>query len=107
MAAASAYQMFIDGRWCDAAGGASTEACSPVTGETIGTVPDGDRDDARRAIASAARAADAWAALTAFERATYMHAVGDAIEARRDALADTLTLDQGKPRHTEALRRGG
>ena len=31
-----------------------------------------------------------------------MHAVGDVIEARRDELARTLTLDQGKPLHAEA-----
>src|SRR3712207_3784478 len=31
-----------------------------------------------------------------------MHAIGDAIEARRDALARTLTLDQGKPLRAEA-----
>ena len=31
-----------------------------------------------------------------------MHAVGDAIEARRDELARTLTLDQGKPLAAEA-----
>ena len=31
-----------------------------------------------------------------------MHAVGDVIESRRDELARTLTLDQGKPLHAEA-----
>ena len=35
-----------------------------------------------------------------------MHAVGDAIEARRDELARTLTLDQGKPLARRGLRRG-
>ena len=39
---------------------------------------------------------------TAFERAAKMHAVGDIIESRRDELARTLTLDQGKPLHAEA-----
>jgi acyl-CoA reductase-like NAD-dependent aldehyde dehydrogenase len=41
--------------------------------------------------------------MTAFERAAKMHAVGDVIEARRDDLARTLTLDQGKPLRAEAL----
>jgi acyl-CoA reductase-like NAD-dependent aldehyde dehydrogenase len=40
--------------------------------------------------------------MTAFERAAKMHAVGDAIERRRDELAKTLTLDQGKPLRAEA-----
>ena len=47
-------------------------------------------------------AADGWARLTAFERAAKMHAVGDIIASRRDALAQTLTLDQGKPLRAEA-----
>jgi succinate-semialdehyde dehydrogenase/glutarate-semialdehyde dehydrogenase len=94
--------MFVDGAWGPSRSGDVFEATSPATGEVIATVPDGDRDDARRAIAAAGRAADGWARLTAFERAARMHAVGDAIESRRDELARTLTLDQGKPLAAEA-----
>ena len=94
--------MFVDGAWVGAGSGETFTAVSPATGEAIGEVPLGGRDDAKRAIAAASRAADVWAALTAFERAAKMHAVADAIEARRDELARTLTLDQGKPLHAEA-----
>jgi acyl-CoA reductase-like NAD-dependent aldehyde dehydrogenase len=94
--------MFVGGAWVDAASGETVAAESPATGETIGEVAQGDREDARRAIAAANRAADAWARLTAFERAAKMHAVADAVEARREELARTLTLDQGKPLHAEA-----
>jgi acyl-CoA reductase-like NAD-dependent aldehyde dehydrogenase len=96
------YRMLIDGEWVDAASGETFAATSPATGATIGTVPQGDRSDARRAIAAANRAFDGWSRLTAFARAAKMHAVGDAIVARRDALARTLTLDQGKPLRAEA-----
>jgi succinate-semialdehyde dehydrogenase/glutarate-semialdehyde dehydrogenase len=94
--------MFVDGAWADAASGATFTAESPATGEAIGEVAEGDRDDARRAIEAANRAADGWSRLTAFERAEKMHAVGDAIGRRRDELARTLTLDQGKPLRAEA-----
>ncbi len=73
-----------------------------MTGETIGTVPQGDRDDAARAIAAARERRRRLGAATAFERAAKMHAVGDIIESRRDELARTLTLDQGKPLRAEA-----
>ncbi|MFT3872341.1 MAG: aldehyde dehydrogenase family protein [Nocardioides sp.] len=96
------YQMFVDGRWQAAAAGATAQAWSPATGEVIGTVPDGDRDDARTAIAAARRAAPVWERLSAFDRATMLHRVADVIESRRDHLARTLTLDQGKPLRTEA-----
>jgi acyl-CoA reductase-like NAD-dependent aldehyde dehydrogenase len=94
--------MYIDGEWVQSRTGETSEATSPATGEAIAEIPQGDREDARRAIAAAAGAADAWARMTAFDRAARMHAVGDAIEARRDALARTLTLDQGKPLRAEA-----
>ncbi len=94
--------MFVDGAWVGAASGETFIAESPVTGEAIGEIPLGNRDDARRAIAAANRAADGWASLTAFERAAKMHVVAETIEERRDELARTLTLDQGKPLHAES-----
>jgi succinate-semialdehyde dehydrogenase/glutarate-semialdehyde dehydrogenase len=103
MAAGTAQQMFFGGQWRPSASGETLAATSPATGEQIGTVPEGDRQDAQAAIAAARAAADGWAGLTAFDRAAKMHAVGDVIESRRDDLARTLTLDQGKPMRTEAL----
>jgi succinate-semialdehyde dehydrogenase/glutarate-semialdehyde dehydrogenase len=103
MTTGTVQQMFVGGRWQPSASGETFQAVSPATGEPIGTVPQGDRHDARRAIAAARAAADGWQRLTAFERAAKMHAVGDLIESRREQLARTLTLDQGKPLRAEAF----
>ena len=103
MATQTAQKMFVGGSWQPSASGETFDATSPATGELIATIPQGDRGDATRAIDAARAAADAWARLTAFERAEKMHAVGDVIEARRDDLARTLTLDQGKPLRAEAF----
>jgi acyl-CoA reductase-like NAD-dependent aldehyde dehydrogenase len=89
--------MFLDGAWAGSLSGETFTAESPATGEAIAEVPRGDRQDAQLAIGAANRAADAWAGATAFERAAAMHRVADEIEKRRDELARTLTLDQGKP----------
>jgi acyl-CoA reductase-like NAD-dependent aldehyde dehydrogenase len=89
--------MFVAGEWTAAQSGETFVADSPATGETIAEVPKGGREDAERAIAAANRAADGWARLTAFERAAALHRVADEVERRRDELAHTLTLDQGKP----------
>jgi acyl-CoA reductase-like NAD-dependent aldehyde dehydrogenase len=102
MVTGTSQNMFVGGEWQPSATGETFQATSPATGEKIGSVPQGDRDDARRAIAAAREAADGWARLTAFDRAAKMHAVGDIIETRRDELARTLTLDQGKPLRAEA-----
>ncbi len=103
MATQTVQQMFVGGSWQPSASGETFDATSPATGELIATVPQGDRGDAQRAIDAARGAADGWARLTAFERAAKMHVIGDLIEARRDGLARTLTLDQGKPLRAEAF----
>jgi acyl-CoA reductase-like NAD-dependent aldehyde dehydrogenase len=94
--------MFVAGEWQPSATGETFESTSPATGETLGQIPQGDRDDARAAIAAARSAAGRWSRMTAYERAARMHTVGDVIESRRDKLARTLTLDQGKPLKAEA-----
>jgi succinate-semialdehyde dehydrogenase/glutarate-semialdehyde dehydrogenase len=96
-------RMWIGGEWVDAEDGATFDAISPSTGEVIGTVPEGARADAGRAISAAQAAWPGWAGLSAFERAAAMKRVAEAIDARREDLAHTLTLDQGKPKKAEAF----
>jgi acyl-CoA reductase-like NAD-dependent aldehyde dehydrogenase len=92
----------VDGRWRASEGGATFEATSPSTGEVLGTVPEGTREDVRGAIDAANRAWPAWARLSAFDRAFAMRRIVAAPKARRDDLARTLALDQGKPLRAEA-----
>src|SRR3712207_1304688 len=96
------YQMYIAGVWTESESGARMESTSPATGEKIGTVPEGTREDVRRAIAAANAAWREWANLSAFDRAKVLERVAEIIEERREELAHTLTLDQGKPLQAEA-----
>jgi acyl-CoA reductase-like NAD-dependent aldehyde dehydrogenase len=91
--------MFVGGEWTLSLSGETFEAESPATGEVIGVVQQGGREDAQRAIAAANEAAAGWARLSPFTRARYLTRVADEVERRRDALVHTLTLDQGKPLH--------
>jgi len=95
-------RMFIDGEWREATSGATVEASSPATGESLGPVAEGDRVDARLAIAAANAAFPSWGARTGFERAEFLHRAADVMESRADELARILTLDQGKPLKAEA-----
>jgi len=95
-------RMFVAGEWRPALSGAEENATSPATGEDLGPVAWGDREDARRAVAAAAAAFDGWAAETAFARAAALHRIADVCVRRRQELARALTLDQGKPLHAEA-----
>jgi acyl-CoA reductase-like NAD-dependent aldehyde dehydrogenase len=96
------YGMYIDGEWTESESDRRMEALSPSSGEVIGTVPEGTRADAQRAIKAANAAWRAWAGCSPFERAELLNRVSELISERRDDLARTLTLDQGKPLYTEA-----
>lgn len=96
-AAAALTRLFVGGEWVEAASGEVAQADSPATGESLGSVAQGDREDARRAIAAARDAFPGWAAASAFERADALRRIADVCESRRDELARVCTLDQGKP----------
>ena len=66
---ASEYRMFIDGEWTGSEGGATFDAVSPSTGEVIGSLPEGTREDARRSVEAARSAFGVWSGLSAFDRA--------------------------------------
>ena len=99
--------MHIGGEWVEGESGATMEATSPATGQVLGTFPEGTREDAERAIAAANAAWREWAARSAFERAHVLEGVADLVQERRDDLARTLTLDQGKPFYSEAYDEVG
>ena len=96
-------EIFSAGAWSEASDGASFAATSPATGETLGAVAAGTREDAARAIAAAADVFPKWEAAGPFERGTALRRVAALIRERADELAEILSLDQGKPRRTEAL----
>ncbi|MCF8149382.1 MAG: NAD-dependent succinate-semialdehyde dehydrogenase [Burkholderiaceae bacterium] len=89
--------MYIDGNWLPAASGAIFESRNPATGEVIDTLPDGNREDAERAIAAAARAFPAWAARTAHERSAILYKAWTLMLERKAPLAELMTREQGKP----------
>jgi acyl-CoA reductase-like NAD-dependent aldehyde dehydrogenase len=95
-------KMLIGGEWVNSASGATFEATSPSTGEVIARVAEGAREDAQRAIAAANAAWRDWASRSAFERAAAMRRMAEIVRERRDGLARTLSLDQGKPLRAEA-----
>jgi acyl-CoA reductase-like NAD-dependent aldehyde dehydrogenase len=100
---ADEYRMLIAGEWARSESEATFEATSPSTGEVIGTLPEGTRDDVRRAVGAARDAFPVWSGLTAFDRGRAMRRITEAIDGRRDEMARTLALDQGKPMRAEAF----
>ncbi len=88
---------YLDGRWLNAANGATLPVDNPATGARLGTVPDMGVAEARLAIESAAQAFPAWAARTAKDRASVLRRWFELILANQEDLAALMTAEQGKP----------
>ncbi|WP_025097367.1 NAD-dependent succinate-semialdehyde dehydrogenase [Burkholderia sp. A1] len=89
---------YIGGEWHEPRGGEATYAVlNPATGETVAEVARGGAAETQHAIAAAERAWPAWRALTAKERGARVKRWGELMLEHRDALAELLTREQGKP----------
>ncbi|HLQ08949.1 MAG TPA: aldehyde dehydrogenase [Steroidobacteraceae bacterium] len=92
-------QAFIDGRYLDAASGATFDTINPATGKLLARVAAGDQEDVNRAVSSA-RAAfrkGAWANFAPAKRKKILLRFADAILKHTEELALLETLDMGKP----------
>jgi betaine-aldehyde dehydrogenase len=92
-------RFFIGGEWAQPAGTGTIEVTSPTTEEPIGSAPDGAVADIDRAVAAARDAFDngPWPRTPAAERADVLARLADAIRARGDEFAQTITQEVGSP----------
>ena len=86
---------YINGSWH---GGTDTYPVhNPATGLVIAEVAKGGGVEAQQAIDAAAAAFPAWRALTAKERSVKVRRWGELMLVHREALAELLSREQGKP----------
>jgi succinate-semialdehyde dehydrogenase/glutarate-semialdehyde dehydrogenase len=90
-------QAYLDGQWRDAEDGSTTAILNPASGALLGQVPNLGATEARQAIAAANAAWPAWRARTAKERSSILKRWHALMLEHADALAEILTLEQGKP----------
>ena len=98
----STIKLLVGGDWTN---GSSEPIVlnSPATGQPVASVAQGDKGDVARAVAAAEKAARSLARMTAFERAGLCHEVADLLTERREQIATSIALEQGKPYLLEAL----
>jgi len=94
---AEKYQLFIDGKWRDAADGGAIPAINPYNQEVHGQIPVATVGDVEDAIQAARRAFDSvWSKTTPGERARLLNKVADLLDADADRMALLETTDNGK-----------
>ncbi|GGT41465.1 aldehyde dehydrogenase family protein [Streptomyces purpureus] len=89
--------MYIGGAWRPAAGTDTIAVVNPADEQVIGHVPAGTAEDVDAAVSAARAAFPAWAATPPAERAARLTALRDALAARQDEIAETVTAELGAP----------
>lgn len=91
------HQNFVGGEWIAATGGARYSTRNPARPEEfLGEFADSTENDALNAIASAAAAANGWAAMPAPQRGAILFRFAHLLEESTSELARIVTLEQGK-----------
>lgn len=89
------YDMLINGALLD--GSRKLDVVDPATGDVFETCACASREEMESAVAASVSAFPAWAATPIADRRAILIKMAEAIEANLDAIARTLTLEQGKP----------
>ncbi|MCC2594413.1 NAD-dependent succinate-semialdehyde dehydrogenase [Tessaracoccus sp. OS52] len=89
-------QLFIGGEWVDGARDA-IPVVNPATGQELTRVANADVAQGLAALTAADDARAAWAATPPRTRSDLLRAAFDAVVARREDFARTMTLEMGKP----------
>ena len=90
------YEHFIGGEWTPPVKGQYFENVTPVTGKVFCEVARGTAEDIDVALDAAWKAAPAWGATSAAERALVLHRIADRMEENLEMLAVAETWDNGK-----------
>ncbi|MCO6391997.1 succinate-semialdehyde dehydrogenase [Aliihoeflea aestuarii] len=86
----------IGGEWVQADSGETIDVTNPANGQKIGTIPKGGAAETRRAIEAAHEAFKSFRKTSALDRSKMLRKLHDALMDNQDALAELLTMEQGK-----------
>jgi malonate-semialdehyde dehydrogenase (acetylating)/methylmalonate-semialdehyde dehydrogenase len=96
MSRINVIQHFIHGEVVSSSGTRLQDVFNPATGEVASQVALASIDDVHAAIASASKAAAAWADTAPLKRARVLFKFKELLEANHDALAAIITAEHGK-----------
>ena len=103
---AEAFQLYIDGAFCNAEGSATFESLDPSTGKVWALMPKAGAADTDRAVRAASTAFNAgpWPAMTATARGRLLYKLAELVARDAPIIAELETRDTGKViRETKAV----
>src|SRR5215217_4091537 len=87
---------YVGGAWTPASSVEALPVTNPATGEVLARVPLSSSADLDAAVASARAALPEWRAVSVIERARRLFTLRQALHARREDLARSVTTEMGK-----------
>ena len=90
-------KMIINGSKVDSVNGETFDVIAPATGEAIESVPKATAEDLDTAITAAVAGQKIWAEIPISQRAEILYKFLDIVELNKEALAQTLSAENGKP----------
>ena len=87
---------YVGGAWTPASSAEELPVTNPATGEVLARVPLSSGADLDAAVTAARAALPAWRAVSVIERARRLFALREALDARREDLARSVTTEMGK-----------
>ena len=102
----NAYQIYINGQWCDSSSGKSFDSLNPYTGESWASIPQCNASDVDAAVEAANTAfmSEAWRDLTATARGKMVKKFGQVLLDNAEKLATIEVRDNGKL-YTEVINQ--
>ena len=89
------YPLYLNGQFVSS--GTTIAVINPATAEPFATVATVDRSRLATALQDAHGAFLQWRRLTGKARGAFLHKIADQMESRRGEIAETITLENGKP----------
>ena len=89
------YPVYLNGDWVTTAN--AKPVVNPATGEAFAAISLIDRGRVAQALSDGHAAFAGWRKLTGKARGAFLHRIADQLELRRDEIARTITLENGKP----------
>jgi succinate-semialdehyde dehydrogenase/glutarate-semialdehyde dehydrogenase len=89
------YKTYVNGRWISTK--QEIDVVNPATGKVFAHASASTRDQIQEALSAAHEAFPRWRATTARERGVMLTRTADELKRRREDVARTITLENGKP----------
>ncbi len=89
--------LYVGGRWVAPGSSETIDVVDPTTEQVIAAVPAATAADVDAAVSAARAAFGGWSATGPGERAKYLAGLADALKARQEEIARTISTEMGAP----------